>query len=162
VVTMGALKKEFERLGFSDVETFIASGNVIFRSSSKSTPALERKIEAALAKALGYDVSTFIRTDAEVLAIAKHSAFPAARVARAAALNVGMTAAALSPAARKALDGLSSEIDVFHVNGREVYWLCQKKQSDSKFSNALLEKTLKTRSTFRGINTMVRLAARLT
>ena len=161
VVTMSTLKKEFERLGFTDVETFIASGNVIFRSPSTSVPALEKKIETALQKALGYEVATFIRTDAEVLAIANHAAFPPARVAGAAALNVGITASVLSPVARKALDGLASEIDVFHVNGREVYWLCQKKQSDSKFSNALFEKTLKTRSTFRGINTMLRLAKRI-
>ena len=37
---------------------------------------------------------------------------------------------------------LKTDIDDFHVQGREVYWLCRVKQSDSKFSNVVLEKTL--------------------
>jgi len=93
---------------------------------------------------------------------ARHQAFPQDRVERALALNVGLVAAALSPAARRAIDGLASDVDAFHVKGREVYWLCQQKQSDSKFSNAIFERTLKTRSTFRGAKTMTRLAERLT
>lgn len=161
VVAMSTLKKEFEKLGFSDVDTFIASGNVIFRSKSTSPATLERRIEAALEKALGYQVSTFLRTDAEVLAIAEHEAFSSDRIARSAALNVAITAAALPTSARKAVDALANDVDAFHVNGREVYWLCQKKQSESKFSNAVLEKALKCRSTVRGINTMIRLAKRL-
>ncbi len=55
---------------------------------------------------------------------------------------------------------LKSDIDDFRVNGREVYWLCKLKQSDSKFSNMLFEKRLNVRVTFRGINTVARLAAK--
>jgi len=55
---------------------------------------------------------------------------------------------------------LRSEIDDFHVNGREVYWLCKLRQSDSKFSNVLFEKRLNVRITFRGINTVARLAVK--
>jgi hypothetical protein len=51
-----------------------------------------------------------------------------------------------------------NEIDDFHVHGREVYWLCQIKQSESKFSNAAFEKIIGRRATFRGINTIQRMA----
>jgi uncharacterized protein (DUF1697 family) len=47
-VTMAALRDHFAALGFEDVETFIASGNVIARSRTGSTQALERRIEAHL------------------------------------------------------------------------------------------------------------------
>jgi uncharacterized protein (DUF1697 family) len=63
--------------------------------------------------------------------------------------------------ARSALMALTSDIDTFHVDGREIYWMCRKRQSDSKISNVALERALKIRSTFRGINTVVRLAERL-
>jgi len=43
-VKMDHLRSLFEALGFSNVETFIASGNVIFESKSKSTRALERRL----------------------------------------------------------------------------------------------------------------------
>src|ERR1700761_1452901 len=77
-VTMTRLRQEFEALGLKDVETFIASGNVIFSARQADTAALAKKIETHLRKALGYEVATFVRTCDEVAAIARYQAFPAA------------------------------------------------------------------------------------
>ena len=55
---------------------------------------------------------------------------------------------------------LKTADDEFRFIGRELYWLSNKRQGESLFSNALLEKTLKARSTFRGVNTIVKLAAK--
>jgi uncharacterized protein (DUF1697 family) len=158
-VAMSVLKREFERLGCKNVETFIASGNVIFTAASQSIGSLERSIEEVLHGALGYDVATFVRTDAEVAAVARYRPFPESDVARAAALNIGFVSEPLSPAGRRALQALATGIDSFHVHGREIYWLCRKKQSGSTFSNAVLERTLGIRSTLRNVKTIVRLAA---
>ncbi len=62
-VKMDDLRRLFESLGFTRGETFIASGNVVFETTSKNTTALERKIEKKLRDALGYEVATFIMTD---------------------------------------------------------------------------------------------------
>jgi len=159
-VTMAALRGLFEDLGFKGVETFIASGNVIFTSPSKDAGALERKIEARLRKSLDFEVRTFIRSQSEVAAIARYKPFKELQLRSAAALNVAFLAEPLEAGARKSLMALKSGIDDFHVHGREVYWLCRKKQSESKFSNALFERTLKVRATFRGVNTVGRLAVK--
>jgi hypothetical protein len=53
-----------------------------------------------------------------------------------------------------------SDIDDFQVNGREVFWLCKTRQSESTFTNVNMERALKVRATFRGMNTVVRLAAK--
>jgi len=158
VVTMAALRGHFEKLGFDEVETFINSGNVIFSSAAKDDGALERKIEAHLEKALGYEVKTFLRSEAEVAAIARYKPFDAARIEAAPTLYVGFLAAPLDAAAQKLLMAMKTEIDDFHVHGREMYWLCTRKQTESKFSNARFERALKISSTFRGLNTIVRLA----
>ncbi|MDO8754830.1 MAG: DUF1697 domain-containing protein, partial [Anaerolineales bacterium] len=65
-VKMGHLRQLIESLGFSNVETFIASGNVIFEATAGNTKNLKKKIETCLHEALGYEVATFIRTDAEL------------------------------------------------------------------------------------------------
>jgi len=65
---MDHLRSLFAGLGFANVETFIASGNVIFDSKAKDTSALERKIEKHLLVILGYEVRTFVRSVAEVAA----------------------------------------------------------------------------------------------
>ena len=156
-VTMAQLRQEFEALGLKGVETFIASGNVIFTPRSTDLAALERKIETRLHASLGYDVATFIRTDAEVAAVATHQAFKASLVKGAGAFCVGFLNAPLDAAATRVLMAFKNDIDDFHTNLREVYWLCKVGQSDSKFSNARFEKALKIRCTFRGINTIRRL-----
>ena len=103
-------------------------------------------------------MKTFLRTDAEVTAIAAYRAFEPARVASAGSFNVGFLAGPLDNLAITKVKGFASAIDEFHVNGRELYWLCRTKQSDSKFSNVAFEKAIGARATFRGLNTIRRLA----
>ncbi len=87
-VKMNALRGLFESLGFSKVETFIASGNVLFEIASKDSLVLEKKIESKLRETLGYDVATFIRTDAELKAVANYKAFAQSQLDAATAFNV--------------------------------------------------------------------------
>jgi uncharacterized protein (DUF1697 family) len=159
-VPMAELRRIFERLGFTQVETFIASGNVVFRTARGETPALRRRIEAALEDRLGYEVVTFLRAEAEVAAIASHEAFSEAerRVAR--TINVGLLAAPAAPALAKALRARSTADDRFHFHGRELYWLSRTRMSESPFFNVSFEKLLQTQATFRNLNTMARLTAK--
>jgi uncharacterized protein (DUF1697 family) len=160
VVKMDALKAMFEDLGFAKVETFIASGNVIFETPSKDLGAVERRIERFLEKALGYEVATFIRPLEAVAAIARYQPFPSKAMASAVSLNVGLLKEPLKDATLKALAGLRTDVDDFHANATELYWICLKRQSESKISNAVFERTLKVRATFRGMRTMEKLAAK--
>jgi uncharacterized protein (DUF1697 family) len=157
-VKMDVLRRMFESLGFSNVETFIASGNVIFETPSKDNKMLEGRIGKKLKEALGYEIAAFIRTDAEVAAIASYKPFRKSELDAAAALNVAFLADALDRESTNKLMTLKTDIDDFHVHEREIYWLCLKKQSESTFSNVLLEKTLGRQSTLRGINTVRKMA----
>ena len=158
-VTMVRLKQLFAKMGFRGVETFIASGNVIFEGTG-SAAAAEQTIAAGLEKVLGYDVATFVRTPEEVAAIAAYEAFGAPEVARARTQCVGFLAAPLGKAAAAKLMALRTAVDDFHVLGREIHWLSRVGQSDSVFSNAVFEKADGVRATFRGINTVRKLAAK--
>jgi uncharacterized protein (DUF1697 family) len=160
IVAMAELRRLFDGLGLKEVETFIASGNVVFHSDSPDLRKLELAIEDRLRGSLGYEVSTFIRTEEELAAIAKYEPFKKTHLKDATALNVGFLGEPPGPAAKKLITAFKSEIDDFRVRGREVYWLAQTKQSDSKFSNVRFEKTLNARATWRGMNTIRRLAAK--
>jgi uncharacterized protein (DUF1697 family) len=157
VVKMDALRDLFITMGFSNVETFIASGNVIFESKEKNPAALEKQIEKKLQEALGYEVATFIRTPDELSAMANYLPFPKQQIEKAGAFNVAFLKQPLDFAQMKKLQALKTEIDDFQVNGRELYWLCRVKQSESKFSNAVLERSLGIQATFRGMSTVNKL-----
>ncbi len=159
IVKMDHLRSLFEAMGFSNVETFIASGNVIFDSTSKNTKALEKKIEAHLENSLGYKVSTFLRTPEELTKIISYTCFKDAD-ADGNVLYIGFVADIATEESKKKLMTFRSRIDDFNVNGREVYWLCRKKMSESVFSYAKLEKTFGMPATFRNSTTVKRLALR--
>ncbi len=159
---MDQLRQLFESLGLTNVETFIASGNVIFDAKVGNVQALEKKIESKLHEALGYEIAAFIRTVAELTEISKYKPFPQSQLDAATALNVAFIANPLDEQSKQKLMSLQNEIDTFHVHGREIYWLCQKKQSDSKFSNAVLEKAIGGKATLRGVNTVRKMAEKYT
>jgi uncharacterized protein (DUF1697 family) len=161
VVKMDALRALFETLRFTGVETFIASGNVIFETASTDRDTLEKRIEEKLAKALGYTVATFLRTPAEIGAVASMNAFSIDPLAAAPlTLSVGFLKSAPSPAGVAALSALSTDVDEFRVIGRELYWLCRVRTSDSKFTGARFEKIVGSPATFRNVTTVRKLAAK--
>lgn len=159
-VTMERLRALFEELGLAKVESFIASGNVIFEARARSVPSLAARIERHLEGALGYAVATMLRTDVEVGEIARRAVFGAPELAAATALNVAFLPRAVPPAAERALDALRTELDELRVVGSEVYWLCRVKQSESTFSSARFERLIGMPATWRGLKTIERLAAK--
>jgi uncharacterized protein (DUF1697 family) len=159
-VKMDFLRHLFESLGYSNVESFIASGNIVFETVSKNAQVLEREVEGKLHKALGYQVATFIRTDAELATIADYKPFRQTDLAMAVALNIAFLAERPDDKSEQRLMELRTDIDDFNIHGRELYWLCRKKQSVSKISNALIEKALGQKSTLRGANTIKKMAAK--
>ena len=161
IVKMERLKQLFESLKLKNVETFIASGNVIFDSARGKPDALERKIEEMLEKELGYEVKTFIRSDAELAKIAAYRPpFDEASDTPATRLFIGFLATAPGSETKAKLAAAATDVDDFHIDGRELYWRCRVASHESKFSGTLLEKTLGMATTLRNANTVQRLVAK--
>jgi uncharacterized protein (DUF1697 family) len=159
VVKMDRLRALFEEMELANVQTFIASGNVIF-DAPHAPDALEERIERHLHGALGYAVATFLRTPGEVAAAAGHPPFAADVVAEGVALYVGFLRAAPAAEARDRVLALRTETDEFAIHGRELYWLCRARISDSPVTGAKLEKALGMPTTLRNVTTVRKLAAR--
>lgn len=153
-VKMDLLRRQFESIGLTGVETFIASGNVIFETDDPDTAALENRIENALQRELGFPVATFIRTPSKVSQIASCQPFPSKVFETAAAFNVAFLKAPVSSTAASKLAEMENEIDRFSTVDTELYWLCQVRQSESKFSNAVLERVIGQPSTIRNVSTV--------
>jgi uncharacterized protein (DUF1697 family) len=161
VVKMDRLRAEFEALRLHDVETFIASGNVLFSAPSLDTAELEARIERRLATSLGYAVATFLRTPEELATLVRDDPF--AQRDSTAQLWVGFLKTTASPAIRDKVLAFRTDLDEFEVRGREAYWMYRAaKMSDSKVSGAKLEKALAMPATFRNVTTVRKLADRLT
>ena len=159
VVTMERLRLSFLEMGLANVETFIASGNVIFESRAQPD-LLEIKIEKQLQKELGYEVVTFVRSDAELAQVAKHKAFAESGPGTEGTLFIGFLRSEPTLVTQEKLLACRSAVDDFHFHQRELYWLCRTRSSDSQFSGPRLEKVLGRRTTIRNANTVRRLVSK--
>lgn len=158
-VTMDELREHFDALGFTNVETFIASGNVIFEAPSRlKAEALEQRIEKKLQSELGYSVSTFLRTSQELDAIARNVPFTSADLGNPAfTVYVGFLRAAPTAEFTSLVLGSATKMDVLAMGEREYYWLCRGKSLDSLVKWPVIEKAAKLELTVRNLNTVQRL-----
>jgi uncharacterized protein (DUF1697 family) len=69
-VEMPRLAQVFTELGFSDVRTYINTGNVVFRTEAGAGTELARTIQIAIAERFGFDVKTLVRARPTIEAIA--------------------------------------------------------------------------------------------
>jgi len=75
---MATLKAVCEELGFSDVKTYIQSGNVLFRADAAEAE-VEQRLDDALGKLLGKKPGVMLRSRKELEAIAANAPFPDAK-----------------------------------------------------------------------------------
>jgi uncharacterized protein (DUF1697 family) len=78
---MTTLKKLCERCGYTDVKTYIASGNVVF-NTKETAAAVKAKLEAALLKPMGKPCLVFVRSADELDAVVRANPYPDAHPSR--------------------------------------------------------------------------------
>jgi uncharacterized protein (DUF1697 family) len=123
-ITSGELRARFAELGFRDVSTFRASGNVIFVAPAEPLTEMAVRIEEGLAAALGYGVPVFLRTAVDIRAIAAHEPFAQPLIAASRGKpQVALLSARPSPQARKEVLALTTDEDRLVFGDAELHWL---------------------------------------
>lgn len=159
VVKMQDLKKAFESLPVKNVQTFIASGNVIFDASVTNPVTLERKAEACLRKVFGFEVDTFVRSLDELQRIAECRPYhEVASSGKGGTVYVGFLREAPGPESQGKLKAVSTDVDQFCISNREVLWLHRDIALQGIASGPSLEKVLGLRATFRNARTVKKIA----
>ncbi|HEX2722712.1 MAG TPA: DUF1697 domain-containing protein [Gemmatimonadaceae bacterium] len=155
---MTNLQRLFKQLGFSEVETFMRTGNVIFRTAPVGIiPPLEGQISRYLQKHLDPGIEAFIRTPDELDEIVEHEAYPGEDTTG--SLFVVLLHDPLTPKVMRELRFARTEADEFRQNGRELYWLRRPTEGASSPPPALGE-VLGVPATVRTFGTLKKLAER--
>ncbi|HEY4997255.1 MAG TPA: DUF1697 domain-containing protein [Solirubrobacteraceae bacterium] len=159
-LTNELLRSHFEDLGFEDVATFRASGNVVFAGRKRPPATVREEIEAGLLDALGYAVPTFIRTAEELRKIAERKPFPARLLnASAGKLQVSLLERRASAKAQRAILALAGEEDKLAFGASELYWLPSAGVLESTLDMKTIERALGA-MTMRTKGTIEQLAAK--
>jgi uncharacterized protein (DUF1697 family) len=119
------LRRHFEEMGLEEVATFRASGNVIFATPKREAEGkLADRVEAELGERLNYEVPVYLRSAAEVAAVAAQEPFAAKAVAKSKGkLQVSLLKKKPSAAAKKKVLAMANDEDLLAIGGRELYWL---------------------------------------
>jgi uncharacterized protein (DUF1697 family) len=126
-VKMARLVEIVEGLGYDRVWTHINSGNVVFDAPG-SRGEIERGLEEALEAAHGFEVTTFVRSAAEVRRAAAAEPF---EVTAGDTHFLTLLKTPPSPAQRRALEALTNGFDTLVVVGRDVHWRMHGKSTDT-------------------------------
>lgn len=163
-VSMADLRGMFVALKFGHVDTFIASGNVIFEApAAASASTLEQRIATHLERELGYAVPTFLRTPEEIAEVARQRPFPAGDMDKPGhTIHAGFLRDAPGAAVKTFFAGNATDMDAFAIHGRELYWLIRGKTMESLVKWPAVEKAVKLDMTMRNLTSVRKLTAKLT
>ena len=156
------LVEAFEAMGLANASAFLASGNVVFDAGgrgAKSPGALRRRIEDGLLGAFDYAVPTFIRSAAEIQAIAECDAKPLVGESDGKP-QIVLLQDSPSPAARKAILELATSDDRLAWLDRELLWRPAGPMSRSELDVRAIEKLAGGVMTIRTVRTIERMAAK--
>jgi uncharacterized protein (DUF1697 family) len=160
-IKMADLKQVFEAIGLCEVQTYIQSGNVLFKSNEKEEE-LRKKMEQAIEKTFGFPVSVILRTADELENIISNCPFSEEEVLEAEvsseveSLYVSLMANAPQQEKLEVLKAYSSENDKYMIKGREVFLLFKHSIRNSKLANNLQK--LEVPATVRNWKTINKLA----
>jgi uncharacterized protein (DUF1697 family) len=158
-VPMADLKAMFAKLGFKDARTYIQSGNVVFRNEGNDPGKMAKAIEAGILKAFGFEVPVIVRSADQLAAVAEANPWRKKKLADTERVYISYLDQAPSKEAAAALALIAGGNDEFILIGTEVYILARGGYGKSVFSNTLMEKKLKVRSTTRNLETTMKLLA---
>lgn len=153
------LKKIFGEMGFENVRTVIASGNVVFEANEKDSDKLTKKIEKGLKDALGFEVITFLRSQADLDKIIEDDPFKNAKEGK---TYINFLSDTPPKQSVKEIEARASDTELFGFKGREMYMLLHVLMSESVFFKKNdYEKVLGVLATNRNMNTVLKIQAKM-
>jgi uncharacterized protein (DUF1697 family) len=151
------LREACAELGFTDVRTFLQSGNLVL-SSKLGADAVARKLKAKIDGETRLPVPVVVRTSAEIAQIVAQNPFLKQKGVDPARLYVAFLQRVPAKPDTARLDRLAGTRDQYRLSAREVYLHCPINYGQSKLSNTAIEKVLGSATT-RNWNTVTALAA---
>jgi uncharacterized protein (DUF1697 family) len=160
IIKMEALRSCMETAGFTDVKTYIQSGNVVFGAKERSAEKVTEKLWALVKKEFGHDITIITLTKQQLTAAIDENPFGTSREPESAGpKKLHLAFLSDKPAGENYEKLLSGPVsgDELELKDSILYIRFGEKQSESKLDNSLIESRLKVRSTMRNWNTVLKL-----
>lgn len=154
---MADLRTLLEDLHFKEVQTYIQSGNVVFKTDMDQEADIEDKIKVGIHGAFGFDVPVLVRTKKDIERIIAANPFRSQEI-----LNGNMMYYVLLKRLPKkelinSLENIPYENEKCKVIDDCAYLVCFKGAGKAKLNNNIIENKLQVPATTRNHRTMLKL-----
>lgn len=152
-IKMGELKSSLEHLGLEGVQTYIQSGNMVFKSSIANKTPLEKEIQSQILKDFGSEVPVLVITKDEIAKILENNPFTGSHVED---KNLYFALLHSKPEKEHTLSLNADDYpnEEFSITEKCVYLNCLKGAGKAKLNNNIIERKLKVTATTRNLRTM--------
>jgi uncharacterized protein (DUF1697 family) len=155
-IKMDALRTLYESLGLQHPQTYVQSGNVVFRTKERDLARLARKIEDAIERAFGFRPSVILRTSSDLREVIAKNPFAKRPGIEPAKLLVSFLAADPGEELPDKIRQIKADPEELKIEGRELYIYFPNGMGRSKLP-PLLERATKQSATGRNWNTVTKL-----
>lgn len=158
-IVMTDLKLLYETLGFTAIQTYIQSGNLIFAAETRSTAMLAQQIEQAIAQQYGFEVIVIVLTAEELQSAAQSNPFQLEGITESDQLLLVFLSQIPLPDHVANIDHNAYLPDRFALVGSQIYLYCPNGYGQTKLSNDFFERKLRLKATTRNSNTIAKLCS---
>ena len=158
-VNMDDLRALYESLGLTEAQTYVQSGNVVFKSKLKDERKLAALIEKGIEHRYGFTSDVVLRSADELEAVVAANPFAKGNDIHPGKLLVWFVREAPSAATRKAVLAVPSDPEELRLGEREIYCYFPNGQARPGIKWASVEKALAVPGTGRNWNSVTQLLA---
>jgi uncharacterized protein (DUF1697 family) len=150
LIKMDALKALCATLGFSHIQTYIQSGNIVFSAAQKNTAMLEKLLQAAIEKEFGFEVPVIIKSASQLMHLLAQNPFLAKSPDH---LHITFLAASPDTLLTTKIEAAKFLPDEFVIIDEAVYLYCPNGYGQTKLTNTFFETKLRLTCTTRNLKT---------
>lgn len=154
---MDALRAMYEALGLRDPQSYVQSGNVIFKARKANPAKLAKEIEDGIERTFGIRSRVILRTTAELRDVIARNPFAARTDLDPSKFLVSFLATDPGQDVRDRVNQIKTDPEELRMNGRELYMYFPDGMARPKLPLAMLEKTVNTPATGRNWNSVTKM-----
>lgn len=154
---MEALRSLYESLGLRDAQTYVVSGNVVFRTKAHNLTALAKRIENAIERNFGFRPRVILRTTSELKDVVARNPFRTRGGIEPSKFLVMFLESHPAAEALEQVLKIKADPEELFIDGREVYIYFPNGMARPKLSWVAVEKKLKIAGTGRNWNSVTKL-----
>lgn len=156
-IKMDALRTLCESLQLENPQTYVQSGNIVFKTKEKDLTRLAERIGNKIQRKFKFRPEVILRTASDLRTVIARNPFANRRDIEPGKLLVSFLANNPSAEARQQLLQIKADPEELHIEGRELYIYFPNGQGKTRLSLPLIDRTLRTTGTGRNWNTVTKL-----